>query len=70
MSSAGQEAHQPSTAVRRPAREAMFQSAGTRRTADETGTMPFPPPTTKSVTPCSGGVRPVAIVVQITGGAP
>ena len=70
MSSAGQDAHQPSTAVRSRAREAMFHSAGTRRCEDETGTIPCVVFATKSMIPCSSGVRPVAIVVQITGDEP
>src|SRR5579864_2751230 len=47
----------------------MVHSAGTRRTADETGTSPWSLGTTKSVMPCSAGVTPVAMVVQITGEA-
>ena len=45
----------------------MFQIAGTLRTSDEMGTSPCGVGTTKSVIPCSRGVTPVAIVVQITG---
>ena len=45
----------------------MFQSAGTLRTAEETGTSPRGVGTTKSVMPCTSGVTPVAIVVQMTG---
>ncbi len=41
ISSAGQVAHQPTTIVRRPSEDSMFQSAGTRRMSDVTG---MPPP--------------------------
>ncbi|HUP22487.1 MAG TPA: hypothetical protein VNB06_06055, partial [Thermoanaerobaculia bacterium] len=45
----------------------MFQRAGTRRTAELTGTSPRGVGTTKSVMPCRSGDTPVAMVVQMTG---
>ena len=67
IASAGQLAHHETTAVRRPAFAAMFHSAGTRRTVEETGTSPLGEGTTKSVMPCTAGGLPVAMLVQMTG---
>ncbi len=69
--SAGQVAHQSTTPTTRPFAEARFQIAGTRRERPEIGRrVPvFGSSSWKSVTPWSTGVRPVAIVVQMSGDA-
>ncbi len=69
--SAGHVAHQPTTPEVSPFAEATFQIAGPVRERPETG-RDDPVATSnswKSTTPCSGGVRPVAIVVQRSGEA-
>jgi hypothetical protein len=67
MVSAGQVAHQPTTMERRRSDDSMFQIAGTRRMAEETGTSPWAVASTNPVMPCTGGRTPVATVLQITG---
>lgn len=67
--SAGQLAHQLSTATRRPVALSMFHNAGTRRCRDETGAFPFSVVVTKPLIPWTSGRTPVAMVVQIMGDA-
>jgi hypothetical protein len=69
IGSAGHEAHHPSRATLRFAEEAIFQSAGTRRSNEDTGACPEGVCTVKPWMPCVEGSTPVAIEVQITGEA-
>ena len=69
--SAGHVAHQPTTPTVSPFADARFQIAGTFRDRPEMGSRArvFGSSSWKSVTPWSTGVRPVAIVVQMSGEA-
>ena len=68
-SSAGCEAHHPTTPTLRPAAEATFQTAGTERELPEIGTLRPEAGSTswKSSTRWTSGVTPVACVVQRIG---
>ncbi len=70
MRSAGQLAHQLITADDLPAVVSMFQSAGTLRTREDTGTSPSGVGIANPVMPWTSGTTPVATVVQMTGEAP
>src|ERR1017187_5529169 len=67
--SAGHVAHQPTTPTVTPFADARFQIAGTLRDRPEIGSFArvFGSSSSKSSTPWSTGVRPVATVVQMRG---